>query len=190
MRRGFTLVELMLTLGVLAVVAALAAPRLGMAGVRYRCDSVARRIAIDLEQARMSAIAGSVTRQVRFSTIQNRYSIPAVPSLDRRSTSTVVMLGESPYFAALLSADFGGELQVDFNGYGKPSRGGAVEVRVGDERRRVRVDALTGAVSIDRVRRSADNTAWVYDLLTTLSPLAPAETGGVITGVVGGRVVK
>ncbi len=188
--RAFTLVELMMTLAVMVLVAAIAAPRFGLAGSRYRADSVARRIGADLEHARLAALADSSTRRVRFGVVQNRYTLQGVASLDRRSADTIVLLGSSPYFATLASADFAGGAQIDFSGLGKPSAGGSVIVSVGDERRRIRVDSETGAVSIDRVRRSPDGQSWVYDVLANLSPFAPSSVGGTITGVVGGGAVR
>ncbi len=130
-RRAFSLFELVLILAIIAVVAAIAAPRYASSLSNYRCEAAAQRIIRDLGVARAEARSGSTSITVTFDVANNRYGIAGVTSLESASSSASLTLSDSPYFAHLLSADFGGDEVVTFDGYGLPDDTGTVEVAVG-----------------------------------------------------------
>jgi hypothetical protein len=47
-----------------------------------------------------------------------------------------------------VTADFGGEAQMSFDGYGVPNRGGTLTLRAGSVQRTIAVDATSGRARI------------------------------------------
>lgn len=66
--RGFTLIELMATLGVGGILMVIAIPAFRITLPGLRLNDAARQIATELQQVRMKAIAQSVPHQINFST--------------------------------------------------------------------------------------------------------------------------
>jgi prepilin-type N-terminal cleavage/methylation domain-containing protein len=130
-RSAFTLVELVLVLAIIATFAAIAAPRYANALTNYRADGISRRIAADLELARMKARQTSTDVTVTFDVLNNRYDIPAVPSLHNPGVGVGVDLSVEPYRAELISVSFGGDQAVVYDGYGIPDSGGSVTLSCG-----------------------------------------------------------
>ena len=145
---GFTLLELVLVLAIIATLAAIAVPRYQSSAVRYRADLAARRIVADLALAQSNAKAASSSRSVVFSVSTNNYQMPDLPPLDGTVGSYSVQLSKKPYEADITSADFGGDQEVVFNGWGIPDSGGTVVLTVGSEQRTVTVAAETGKTQI------------------------------------------
>jgi prepilin-type N-terminal cleavage/methylation domain-containing protein len=145
---AFSLLELVLVLAIIATLAAVAAPRYAASATRYRADLAARRIVADLHLAHARAKAASASQTVQFSPSTNDYELPGLPSLDGAAGTYTVELSDRPYDATLVSADFAGDTQVTFDGWGIPDSGGTLILTVGSERRTVVVDAETGKATI------------------------------------------
>ncbi|MHC4293951.1 MAG: pilus assembly FimT family protein [Planctomycetota bacterium] len=145
---GFSLLELVLVLAIIATFTAIALPRYGAATARYRADAAARRIVADLNLARTMAYNSSRPKVVKFDLIRNQINIPEAKGLKRSSTSYVTDLSDDPYQAQLASAYFSGVPAVMFNIYGIPDSGGHVVVKVGDYYNVIVVDPDTGEVSV------------------------------------------
>jgi type II secretion system protein H len=148
LRQGFSLLEILLVLAIIGIAAAMAAPRYGRAGARYRADLAARRVAADLRLAQSQARAASAARTVSFSAATEQYRLLEVLPLDGASGDYTVVLSAEPYRADLTLADFDGSSEVVFNGWGLPNSGGTVVVSVSGQQRTVLVDGTTGKVSI------------------------------------------
>jgi type II secretion system protein H len=146
--RGFTLLEVFLVLAIVAVFAAVAAPRYGRAAGRYRADLAARRVVADLRLAQSYAKAASAARTVSFLPATDRYQLIGVPSPDGIVGDYTVDLSAEPYRADVVSASFNGGPQVVFSGWGWPTSGGTVVLSAGAERRTVVVNSTTGGISI------------------------------------------
>ena len=144
---GYSLLELVLVLGIMVILAAIAAPRYAGAASRYRAEGAARRIVADLELARTRARTYGSSQTVSFSVGANGYQMPGLPSLKDSSTPYCVTLSDPPYQATLLEVDFGGDETVNFDGWGVPDSGGWVTLRVGDIGRKVSLDRDTGKAS-------------------------------------------
>src|SRR5689334_8281489 len=71
-RTGYTLVELMMTISVLAIVAAMAIPSFEP-DVAASLDSFSDVVAADLSQTRQLAIANNSKYRITFEAAQNRY---------------------------------------------------------------------------------------------------------------------
>jgi type IV fimbrial biogenesis protein FimT len=145
---GLCLIEVVLVVAIVAIFAAIAAPRYGRAVGRYRLDLAARRVAADLRLAQSSARAASASRTVVFTPATDRYQLQGVASPDGVAGDYTVWLRVEPYGADLAGADFNGVSQVVFSGWGLPNCSGVVTLNVGSRQRTVVVDAQTGRVSI------------------------------------------
>ena len=147
-RHGFSLLEVVLVLAIIATLAAIATPRYAASLARYRADLAARRIVADLALARSSAKASSSSRRVKFFVNGDRYGLSDLQPLDGDGSYYDVYLSERPYEADITSVDFGTDDQIIFDGWGLPDSGGTVILSVGSEQRTVVVDAETGKATI------------------------------------------
>lgn len=66
--RGFTVMELMVTIGIASILMAIAVPKFFATLPRQRLTGAARQVATDLQQVRMKAIAQNIPYQISFST--------------------------------------------------------------------------------------------------------------------------
>ena len=144
---GFSLLELVLILAVIATVAAMAAPRYHNALTRYRADGVAGRIAADLGLAQATAKSTSASVTVTFDVPNNSYQLSGVPSLIDPESDAGLTLSDRPYRAQLVSVDFSGA-DVVFDGYGIPDDGGGIVIACGGVTRTVDLNGETGAASV------------------------------------------
>ncbi len=145
---GFTLIDLMMAIAVIAIVAAIATPRYANALTRYRAEAAARRVVADLALARQTAKSTSSSRTVDFDDSDDSYTIPNVRELDTAGTMYRVQLQDQPYQAQIVSVDLGGDWQIIFDGFGIPDSGGFVIVQSGDYQYTVVVDPETGAAQV------------------------------------------
>ena len=145
---AFTLVELAAVVVIIALLAAMAMPHFAGALARSRADAAAGRVRLDLLHAQERARAMSTSVWVVFDVARGLYQLQGVPDLDRPGSTYEVRLVNQPYLATLVSADFGGDATVIFNGYGDPDSGGTMVLRVGDETRTVTLDAQTGRAGV------------------------------------------
>jgi len=146
--RGVSLIELVLVVAILAVFAAIAAPRYGRASGRYRLDLAVGRVMADLRLAQSAARARSASCTVVFTVDTAQYQVTGLPAPDGQTGDYTVRLSAEPYRAQLVSVSFGGVPQVVFNGWGIPSSEGTVTVGIGNEQKTIAVARNTGQVQI------------------------------------------
>lgn len=147
-RKAFSLLELVLVLAILGILAAMAVPRYGTAVARYQAEMAAKRVVADLALARARARITSTQRTVAFTPAADQYQLPGVADLKNSAADYLVDLSARPYHANLLSADFGGDGTVIFDGYGAPDSSGQVIVQVGDVQKIIALDQNTGKASV------------------------------------------
>ena len=138
---GFTLVELVFVMVLMAIVAGMALPRYANFLAHRRAEAAANRIASDIALAQRQAKFASSARTVTFDLAANSYTLVGIPHPDHPSQPYVVAMSDEPYAAVIVSADFGGDSTVVFNGYGMPDTSGSVVVRVGGYARTITVAA-------------------------------------------------
>lgn len=148
LRTGFSLIELSLVLAIMAILAAVAAPRYASAVARYRTDAAARRVAADLNAACADARMTSSSRSVVFNRSTGIYQISGMRELDSSGTAYSVNLSADPYLVSVGTANFGGTAQVTFSAFGAPDNAGSVTVVGGGITRTISLDASTGKASV------------------------------------------
>src|SRR5437763_15457801 len=95
-RGAFSLIELMLVIGILAVVSAMALPRYANSLHAYRATMAAKRIASDLQLAQFRARSLSTTRTVSFTASSSSYQLIGEADLIKASSTYTVQLGDPP----------------------------------------------------------------------------------------------
>lgn len=148
-RRAFSYFEVLIAVAIIAVLSATAILRYGAYASRRRLDVAAARVVTDLAHAQAAARRRAMAIAVEFRPTLRKYAIPALASLDRSTSAYVVDLGAEPYGVELRSADFSGDTNVTFNGYGLPSSGGTVVLRQGSSNVAISVDGDTGIARIE-----------------------------------------
>ncbi len=147
-RWGVTFLEVVVVLAIISVLAAIALPRYANAMAQQRADSAARRVVLDLAFAQRQARMSSSNQLVVFSVAGSSYSLTDVADLDHTASTYTVELSRPPYEAILVSADFDGDLEIIFDGYGIPDSGGSVVLHVGGVFKTITVSSETGTVSV------------------------------------------
>jgi prepilin-type N-terminal cleavage/methylation domain-containing protein len=149
-RPGFTLIELILVVIIVAVLSAIAIPRYTNSQMKYRADAAARRVAADLQVAQTRARIRSTPQTVTFNLTSSSYTLDGMPHPDHPAKTYTVSLPEAPYGASLVTVNFNGTATIGFDQYGMPipATGGTAAVRVGDQQRTISVEANTGRVSV------------------------------------------
>ncbi len=142
------MIEMIMVCIIMAIVTTMAAPRYATLIANQRLDAAARRVQVDLALARRTARFSSASRTVSFVVAGDSYSISGLEDPDRTGQPYSVDLSEEPYAATVVSAAFGGDADVIYDGYGIPDSGGSVVVRVGDYERTISVDGGTVTIGI------------------------------------------
>ncbi len=145
--QGFSLLELVLVLSILAVLAAVAVPRYASANARYRVDFSARRVAADLKLAQRAARTAGASAAVSFDTVNHTYDLTGVDALDG-SGNYSVDLQAAPYESQFSSVTFDAGSTLTFNGWGVPDANGVIVVVVGSEARTITLSQPSGKVTI------------------------------------------
>lgn len=144
---GFSLLELVLVIAIIATLAAIAVPRYGGAVARYRIEAAARRIVEDLALARATARSKSTSVTVTFDVAMNQYQISGVSALNDPSSDAELNLSDPPYRAQLVSAIFGGDNAVIFDGFGIPDSGGTIVIAGGAVTKTILLDVDSGTAT-------------------------------------------
>ena len=150
-RGGFTLLDMVLTVAIIATMAAVAVPRYGQSVARYRADLAARRIVADLDLIRMRARAQGTYESATFYTSSDYYRMISGVDLDDILNEYSVYLAKAPYHADIVEAEFryGTRNYMRYGNYGQPYWGGYVVIRVGDVQKKILVDEDTGRAYVE-----------------------------------------
>ena len=143
-RRGITLVDLVISLLIMGIIVAGAAPRFSGMLQQYRIQSATDRIVADLALARKHALATSKSVIIRFSVAGDMYNIGGMAHLDSPGSPYLVELAGPPYEARLIATSLGGDAELVFDQFGRPDGGGTVTVQAGDLQQTVSIDPDTG----------------------------------------------
>ncbi len=136
---------------IIAMLAAMAAPRFANATERYRVQLGAARLQADLRFARERAMATGKSLTVQVDTGTGTYTIGGVADPDHLLPQLTVSLSADPYGIKIASADFGGTGKLNINGFGVPESGGTIRLSGGAGDITITVEAGTGAVTLGKL---------------------------------------
>lgn len=157
-RSGFTLIELVIVMAILTVVGSIALPRYTNSVSKHRVDAAARRIAADLSFTQRRARISSSTLKISFDPAHAKYTMSNEAGtrvgydlrvVAEAGASGVVDLSAEPYVAIILSANFGDDAIIVFDGFGLPDSGGSVVVQVANHKKTITVDAEAGKPAVN-----------------------------------------
>jgi len=171
-RRAYTLLELLIVIVILGISAALVVPVVS-GGDPLRVQTTVRAIASDIMFSQGDALAYQRRRAISFDVTNNQYYIAEVSgeSLDMERDALFKVDGPGQRYivdidtlsdngARIFNVDFDGDSVLVFDEIGSPvnglnstgpSAGGTIDVGTDDDRFRIRVEAYTGRVTVDRI---------------------------------------
>lgn len=147
-RRAFTLIEIAAVVAIIALLTAMAIPRLERSIVRQRVEAAGRRVAADLNYARERAVHTSTAVKVLVNADARAYTLAGLSRTDRSDQAYAVDLTEPPYVIETVEVSFDGGAVVTFNGFGHPSSGGTIRLKAGAQTETVTLDAMTGIATV------------------------------------------
>lgn len=163
--RGFSLLEMVCVIAIIAVVSAIVLPHWAAAVQNQQMNLALRRIGSDIALAQARANYGSTAVTIAFNPDSNSYQIVGMPDPDRPNQTYTVSLAADPYRVTLTSATFQStgtsgsgpttmpsgtgspSASMAFDGYGTPLAGGTIVLSQGSTSRTLSVDASSGKVS-------------------------------------------
>ena len=146
--RGFSLAEVACVLVIIGILSAIAVPRFSNSIALQHVDAAARRVRADLSLARRHAKIATTSQTVSFDSAMNSYRLVGMADPDHPAAEYKVELSEEPYNATIVSANFDGDEEIIFDGWGVPDSGGSVIVQVGSHQKTIDVDPDTGQASV------------------------------------------
>jgi len=148
---AYTLIDLVITVAIVATMAAIALPRYGQSVARYRADMAAHRIVQDLNLLRMRARAQGTYETGYYYADGDYVRFVCDPDLDDVTKNYYVYLNRDPYRADIVEVSFkdGTEDRMMYGNYGQPYWGGYIVIQVGEEERKIVVDPDTGEATVE-----------------------------------------
>jgi prepilin-type N-terminal cleavage/methylation domain-containing protein len=169
-RHAFTLIEVLVTVSILAIAAAMVIPAMGTTGV-LKVQGAIRQIVSDITFAQADAISLQQGRAVKFDPTSNSYRVIQVigSTVDNSNTLYDPSRVGGRFNVSLNDGDFGGATIVSTTlgndtlifddmgtpvttaGGNTPSTGGKIVIITAESRHEVLVEAYTGRTTIRKV---------------------------------------
>jgi type II secretory pathway pseudopilin PulG len=150
-RSGLTLADIVVTVLINGIIAALAVPKYAESVEHFQLEASAKHVAADIRHARQHAKVTGSTQSVVFTPSTDSYDLPGMNDLNQSGRPFEVILPNTRYPAALISASFGvdgSSTTVVFDMFGRPDYGGNLVLGVGSEPRTISIDGVSGTVSV------------------------------------------
>ncbi len=145
---GFSIIELVVVLLVMGIVAAAATPSFYVSLRHHELETAARRLALDLEQARHAARVKSQTESLTFTSATTYALSSGVASLKSAGQTYSVDLAAMPYDLDSVTVNLGGPTTISFDGYGNASVGGTIVLALGNQTRTVTLNSTNGQITV------------------------------------------
>jgi Tfp pilus assembly protein FimT len=153
-RNGFTMIEILILAVILAIVAVTAVPMLSSAGT-IQIRAAANMIAADLEYAKSMAISRGQEYSVDFDQDADSYQLEdqggnVIPHPVKKGFNYIVDFQSDSRLSRVdvTGANFGGVDDVTFDSLGSPDDGGTVTLQANGTTVTIRVEPITGYISI------------------------------------------
>lgn len=154
-RSGFTLVEIIIVVVIIAIAALIAVPMMSSAA-SVQIRSAANMIAADIEYAKSMAISRGQNFSVVFDENTDSYRIVdqdsiVIPHPVRKGFNYEIDFRNDSRLnkVDITNADFSAAQYVEFDCLGSPVDGGTVSLQAGGTTSIVRVEPVTGFISIE-----------------------------------------
>lgn len=157
LRRGFTLIEVVMVIVIVGILTAIAIPRF-QAFYAVKLDGAAKKVISDIRYVQQIAIANHTSTRIVFDPVTERYRAEEESPRGSnfwRAISSPFMSGsmtadftKDPQYAGIniTSPSFGAGSTLMFDWRGQPVSGGSVTLSYNDNTRRVEVVGTTGQV--------------------------------------------
>ena len=150
-RRGVTSIELVITVMIIGIIAAVATPRFTQFYRTERLNAAGRRVAADLNLARSWAATTSSPQTVTFSLANHGYIVSGgLEDPQRPGKIFETRLNTEPYWSRIFSVNFDSLNVVSFNGAGLPSSGGTIVIGNKPQAITIVVDPVTGKATVNQ----------------------------------------
>lgn len=141
---GFTLIEVTLVVAIIAVMAAMALPRMAAATDRRRADLIARKVAADLTWVQAAARARCTTATLTVDATGKSYTMAGMTDASRVVSGLTVTFNDAPFSGKVTPAS----TVVSFNSSGIPSASVTLTCTSGSASRNVVLTRPSGAITV------------------------------------------
>ena len=172
LRRAMTLIDIIVTMSILAVISAIAIPNFSASLEGIRVKSLVRRVETDMHYARESAIAMNTQIKVEFNVDKSQVKIKQVSDLNHPNADYTVDL-VNDYGISLVDADFDGKRDFSFNSYGDPDSAGILRFSSGSQEYELAINGA-GTISVNSVLDTAAEAVAAADTSGTATAAAAA----------------
>lgn len=138
--RGFTLIEMVVAITLLAIAASVATPAFNDAIQHHRVHQAALRVSADLRLARRTAQHTGQTVHVDLDTDAHTVTIRDMMDLEKSDQSQTLSLQGSTYQCQISDIDLGGGNTITINGYGIYETNGSLTLRSGPHLRTIVIE--------------------------------------------------
>lgn len=140
---GFTLIEVVIVMAIIAAVGTIGILRYIRVNNRYRVEAACAKLIADVRLAQTQARTTSSGRTMKFSAATATYAILTDDEVGDGAEGLRVTLRESPYRASMATLGMPGN-QVLFDGRGEALNGGIVTIKCGDVERAIKIEPGLG----------------------------------------------
>lgn len=169
MDRGFTMIELVLVVVIIATVALIAVPRLSAAQTGTRINAAESRLRSEFAAVATLSRSTGRTHAIRFVSASDEVRIYAGRTANEDNLIRTVSLAERPYAVAIDSASISdGRTVVVVDPYGMYSANASVQITSGSVRRIVSLEGPTAGEPIESVKDATRSDGLIGGLLNGL----------------------